>query len=112
MTLHSEAPLWSPGPTFRSTTSVTDVNPTMVVVVPESELRMFTVPNYTQVAMHTTGSALQQIAAMRPSLVIVDLDHTACDGYQVCRTARDIPTTTTLVTTAKPERVPAATRAV
>ena len=112
MTLHTEAPMWSPGPATRNTTAIaTDTVPTMVVVAAESDLRTFAVPNFTQVATHTTASALQQVGTLRPNLLIVDLDHGACDGYQICRAARDIPTTTTLVTTAKPERVPAALKA-
>ena len=102
--------MWSPGPAPRNTTTA-DVAPTMLVVAPESELQLFTVPYFTQVVARTTGSALEQIAALRPSLLIVDLDHTVCDGLRVCGSARDVPSTTTLVTTANPERVPAALKA-
>ena len=103
--------MWSPGPPLRNTTTASDAAPTMLVVAPESELHLFAVPHFTQVVARTTGSALEQIAALRPSLLIVDLDHTVCDGVRLCGGARDVPSTTTLVTTAKPEQVPAALKA-
>ena len=111
MTYHPDAPMWSPGPARATAIAVSDAIPTLMVVAPESDLRTFSVANFTQVATHTTGSALQQVTSLRPGLVIVDLDHTTCDGYQVCRTARDLPATTILVITAQPERVPPALKA-
>jgi DNA-binding response OmpR family regulator len=83
----------------------------MLVVAQESELHLFAVPHFTQVVARTTATALEQIAALRPSLLIVDLDHTVCDGIRVCGSARDIGSTTTLVTTINPEHVPAALKA-
>jgi CheY-like chemotaxis protein len=110
MSMLSDAPLWSPGPATRSV-APEPASPTMLVVAAEPDVRHFAVQSFTLATAHTTGAALQQIAALRPTLLVVDLDNTSCDGYQVCKAAHDVATITTLVTTAKPERVPAALNA-
>jgi len=64
--------------------------------------------HFRSLVAHTTAAALQQIARAQPELLVLDLDASAIDSLQICRSCAGRATPTVLVITSDVERVPAA----
>lgn len=87
------------------------VPPALVVAVPVEDLGQYPTSSFSRFAARSTSEALRLIERWRPRLVAVDWDAGEFDARQICAAARYLPGTGVLVTTASPERAPAALKA-
>jgi DNA-binding response OmpR family regulator len=82
----------------------------VLVVAGESEMPLYRA-SLGVAFVHTAVAAAERIEQLRPGVVIVDLDTPGVDGAAICQTASKLTPAHVLVTTATPQRVPAALRA-
>jgi CheY-like chemotaxis protein len=96
----------------RAQPSPQDVRPAFVVAVAAVDVDRFPESSLTRLAARTTAEAVRLIERWRPRVVAIDWDlPEAFDGPAISSAARQTGFTAILVTTAVPERAPAALKA-
>jgi DNA-binding response OmpR family regulator len=98
-------------PVTRPHVPLPDSRPVAVLAVDPGDVRLYPSTSFTTIAAPTTGEAIQCIERMRPRVVAVDWDLPSLDGTEICRAARRVASTSVLVATATPEKVPPALKA-
>jgi DNA-binding response OmpR family regulator len=81
-----------------------------LLAVSKSDVANYPCGSATTVAVATTAAAMQSLEQLRPRIVVIDWDLATLDASTVCRAAAQRASTTILITTQFPDRVPAALR--
>jgi CheY-like chemotaxis protein len=84
------------------------VRPILLIAVPESDEGLYPSAPFMRVAVRSTAEGLRLIRRERPRVVVIDWDQDGVDGVALAQAARELRSASVLVTTATPERVPAA----
>src|SRR5688572_8245626 len=96
----------------RAQLSPDDARPVFVVAASAADVEYFPAAPFTRIAARTTVEAIRLIERWRPRVVAIDWDlPEEFDGPAISSTARQTAFTAILVTTAIPERAPAALKA-
>lgn len=110
MRAHPESMAWSPGPRAPQPAPL-ETRAVLLAAVADGDAEKCSVPAFQRFVPHNTAEALRMIQLERPGVVIVDFDLPAFDGAEITRAAAALPSTSVLVTTEVPERVPGALKA-
>lgn len=96
---------------MRAEATAGDPRPTLIVAAAAVDVEQFPSTPFARLAARSTIEALRLIERWKPRVVAIDWDAPEFDGRQICAAARQSPGTGVLVTTAVPDRAPAALKA-
>lgn len=104
----SPLPGASPEPTTGLARTQAPLSAVVLLVVAPGEVAGYPCGTVTAKPAHTTAEAMHALERVRPNVVVIDWDLATLDAPAICRAAAQAPSTTVMIATASPDRVPAA----
>ena len=93
------------------TTVAAPVTPTVLFAVPPDDRDQYVGNQFARLFAHTTADAIRFLSQHAPRLVVVDWDDRQVDAGELCRAAKNLPSTSVLALTGAASNAPHAIKA-